>query len=577
MRVKKKTILHAVTALVLAVCLAGGLYTAGRASATEPVGEIYGREYAVQTVAKRFAVRTTSGDDISFSVSFPQTGFTDNYLALRLTVESVTGSFMTFRLGTNGSYFSSGAEDSVHTVKAVTDTGETVDVEQKFGYWFFVPVGFSGVLYIPRELCVIGGSHTPVRSLQDVCVFYDASAYGAASTVAFDKLYACSEVGASSDDCIVDFSALTADDDGNVTDARFSGTGVAAVNRAEQTGAYRCDGVELYADMAGAVVFGVKTPSEGGSVVENTYAYGWASIELGENAFAPTDGLAFTVLGISRECYFRVYLEDRNGALWQPRVALTEGMASFFRDGVDMGLRGMFGCLYMLKGEIGTAYIPYDDFVSVTYGGDFLGRDIAAGTEMGDIVRIHIGMDMVYGLGRRMAIGAFADVDLHTETVTSVVDLAKLDGTQVDTAQPALGTVLHCESSRTHTGNWVWSRLSAKQLPDYIDKDYLQRLVDTCSDMPDASYAESDWKQFQNHLTVAKAVLGNAFATQEQIDSAYRNLSAQKFKLLSPKQGKAGGCSSVAGQNGVWAAVAGIALLAVAVSLSAKRRRYEKQ
>lgn len=529
-------------ALLSVLALVCSPFTAAEAGSvnvpTSADGQIYRAREVTEEVEKRFVVETPAdplGGDSSFTVGFKKQSFSSEYLALSLEVEKTSGAFAVVRLGTGGMYFQSGDIGGVNTYTAEPTDGESFLIEQKFGYWFFIPSGFKGTIYIPKSKCVFGESGALLNSLQDFCVFYDPSA-GSTTRISYKSVFLCSNEQDSDKIELVDFSTLSCGEDGTIEDERFSSVNLTAANKAEKSSYLTCDGAELFNDMISSAVFGVKTASEGGKVVENTYDYGWASISL-ETAFEPTSGFAFTSLGISNECYFKIYLEDENGALWTPLITLASffdfKFVPFYKDGMDVGLQGAFGCFYIPKGSVGTAYIPYDQFVPVTAGSDFMGEDIPAGETMGKIVRIHFGMDMVYGLGRSVAIGAFADVSLENETITEIVDLAKLTDEEYNAASVKSGTVVRCESTDAHSANWTWGRLTKKQLPDYVEKGFLKQMVDYCEKLDLSGADESKRAAFANKLTVAKAVYENEYASQEQVDAALKDLNAEAFYLRS--------------------------------------------
>ena len=109
-------------------------------SATTGVGKIYLEESSANAPDARFAVSTYDswelGTEMSFSVGLDNVSFNSEYLALSLKAEKSTG-LVIVRIGVNGIYFNAGQISATNIATAVTSTGNSFNIEQKFGYWFF--------------------------------------------------------------------------------------------------------------------------------------------------------------------------------------------------------------------------------------------------------------------------------------------------------------------------------------------------------------------------------------------------------------------------------------------------------
>ena len=221
--------------------------------------------------------------------------FDAEYLALSIAVKNLASDWFVFRFGVNDSYFCYGEVSNANQYTAVTSAGNSFSVLQQYGYWFFVPNGFDGVIYIPVSQCYVDGSL--VSQAKNIYIQYDDS-LASQSTVAFRSVYCVDQIGLEGTQKypVFDFINLSADIEGNVsndTDGRYTGRNLQASIVRDK---YRsCDGVELHNDFINSLNITVKTASAGGTVVAQPYEFGWVAVDLGENAFTLADGIALNI------------------------------------------------------------------------------------------------------------------------------------------------------------------------------------------------------------------------------------------------------------------------------------------
>ena len=525
------------------------VYTAEEIDTTAN-GQIIGGKQVTQEIGGFFVSTPENWSSVNsyFKVDFPEAEIAGKYLAVDFTVEGMLygASILssqhqyTVKFGINGSVFSQRNASTIQKLSAVNRAGKTVEVDFKFGNWLFFPENFDGILYIAAEdLLNAEGAQESVRSFT---VDYTGGNTGKCSTVRYRRLFLADGIGDGADgtngeNLLMDFTTLQADENGDVTDVRFSRSGSLSVkNTTKERTFYTAEIIELNDSFEGALKLGVKSETAGGTPVTSPYAYGWAEARV--DPFVLKDGFAVQVFAPEGNCYFKIVLEDENGYFWKPDVsALPEKINpdAFTLTYLEAktSVSGGYGCFYLPSKTIGTLYVPAYKLVPLTDGTEFKGEDMTAGTEMGKIVKIHFGMDMCYGLGRTLAIGTFANADIENARLRYVFGTSFMRESQLNTALPEAGTTFKSDCSAAHTENWIWARLTDRELPGYVNKDALQALIALCGGLRKDDYSPESWAKFYGKLAVARTMLESSFASQEDVNEAVSALSAAKFNLLS--------------------------------------------
>lgn len=248
-------------------------------------------------------------------------------------------------------------------------------------------------------------------------------------------------------------------------------------------------GIYLPEEWENQLVISVKTAFEGGSAITADDAdedFGYMELNLGDNAFDMTSGLALNVLCLSPECYFKVLVIDENGAVWIADHSRTD--YTCVADRVPVGMSTLFNNFFYGEGSYGTLYIQKEWFsLTDRYNGELLNQ---TATEMGKITKIVIGMDHLWGLGRSMCVGRMANVDLQNKVFTTVFNPATMTDEQIG-AGASGGTLVSCPGSEAHVNNFALRRLLLVETPGYEEPDTPDVPDDSSSSEPDSSSAST--------------------------------------------------------------------------------------
>ena len=542
-------------------------------------GQIVGAQYVEQKTGG-FYVSTPdnwSSQDAAFTVQFNETNVQGKYLAIDLKVEGIVyGSSIlssqhqyTVKFGINGGILSQVNESVMQVFTGVNRGGNPVDVDFKFGNWLFIPEKFDGVLYVPAE-SLLNASGLQ-ETLSSFTVSYAGGNTQKFSTVAYNYVYLADEIGDGYQDgeLLINYRALQTAENGVITDQRFTASGDLLVkNTFKSQSVWTANVIELDDAYENSVKLGVKTEQLGGVAITEPYEFGWAEARV--DAFTPHDGFAVQVYAPSGVCYFKMVFEDENGKFWKVDISPlsekinTDSFRLTYQEEVSY-IKGGYGCFYLASKQIGTLYVPYDKLVPLTDGADFKGDDYTAGTKLGKIVAVYFGMDMKNGLGRTLAVGTFADVDLQNKQLRYVFGTSFMSDRELNVASPSTGAAFRSSSTAAHDKNWTWSRLIDREMPGYINKDAIIALVALCNTLNKADYTEASWSSFYGKFVVAKSVAENPFATQKDVNDATSALSVAKFQLLRLTDVAPAADSGCAAENG-WASASVAILTAAAVA-----------
>jgi hypothetical protein len=528
MRALLLTVVIAIAAALILLPLAASR----SARAAENIGMLYGRKENQRPAGQHVVIKSSGTAAAPILVAdFPDKPFSSAYLAVSLIARSSgadNGNWFIVHLGANGSTITEA--DGVW-IPGVSDAGKDASVEKKYGDWFFIPTGYAGTLYIPAAEYFKG-----VTTVTDFMAAYDAPGQNTLDSTAIEyrTIFAADEVGdtATEENLIFDFASYLDKGVGTFEDDSLTLTGLyAEVEETEAGSYYTATGVEITVPLANALKVTVKSNDEGGVNIPPPRDYAWLDITLAAPV-TPADGLAFTVFGCSSgDSMIRLMLEDANGAFWRPNISFGPDPTSFpfMTDGLALSLNGIYNNFLYTAGDRGTVYVAYSRFANVTDPNLFKDKqDMPAATVIGDIVKLYVGVDVMYGLGRSASVGAFANVDITANTVSKIVDTAELSNTEVNLNT---GTVIKCTDTAAHIADLILDRITESELTPVIDKTDLDAMIALCDALSQAEYTTASWKSLQGKLTVAKITSENEQATQLQIDTAFEQLSNARLAL----------------------------------------------
>ncbi len=482
----------------------------------------------------------------SFSIDVENKDIEWNYYAIDFKVSPANPyEYFVVKFGFNGAEFASGeaAADGVggNTHTAVSHKGVAMKVNQKYSYWFFVPRGFDGVLYIEKTYCGTAGE--TVEAINSLLVSLDSMFTNRSSSVCWRSFFLAKELGEqmSDENKLIDCLELETANKNTVTDYRFSSNALTfEMSDGEDfvEGEPQFLGVKINTSLINAVMFGQKRPAHGGVEITEPYEYNWAEIKL-DAPFEAKDGFAFNCMSLAVTNAMRLYLMDENGALWSP-IITGKNYTLILEDRSVSYVGGADNCLQIQKDTIGTVYVPYDSFVNVTDGSLFMGVDMPASTQMAKISKVFLGFkmstwktssDWYDPLG--IIVGSIGNVDLTTNSVDLVVNTAKLSEEQVDFENVIGGenAVIANASSEAHMPNWDVHRMAEEYFPDYVNKTTLRNLILACKRLNKDDYTSQSWSNLQAKVLIAEVVLSSEFSDGDDIKRAREDLSVAKFAL----------------------------------------------
>ena len=543
----KKSIFKPFVTAILAVVTIFATTVGVKTARAETFGSIVGRKETV-TETDGLVVKTTSGwkqgSVTDFSVKVGEIIVPDGgFLAIELKLAKVSYDYFVCRLGVNGKSFDMGdagtGGSAGNSYKAISN-GATINVNQKFGYFFNFPKGFDGTIYIPSELVGIDGER--VSLVTEINVSVDSSFTDRQSQTVWSKVFACREVGETPEDTF-GFSELLSNDNKTVNDYRFSATDNLECKIEKGSFVeYTCDGAMINEEIGNALKIGINKTSACGKELEEQDLYSWLKIGLGDRAFVPKDGLAIKIYGYSSSVSFKLYLETENGAKYKPNLSetTTTGKFTFVTvNGEVSTVGGRLGNVYVLRGKSGTIYIPYSDMTPVTKASEFMGETPVRAEGLNRVTAIYIGMRYLHSNGKYVAIGSFGNADVEKNEVTEIINTAKLSEEEMNVNDITSGTVIKALGEGQRLINWNWGKFNPKLLPEYRDLEGLKNLIESCKKIDEEKYTEESLKTLKNKITVAELMAENELASVSDVESAYRNLSEAKFNLKL----KSGGCA----------------------------------
>lgn len=394
------------------------------------------------------------------------------------------------------------------TTHKPTDGSEGVAIAHQWGNWVFVPYGYDGIFYfsvkdyLPGQTSLSSFTFTfnethlqkmeykvgVATEVGGTPTWLDFVTGGTAETV--KEILNLSQFKAESSDIAIVMPTIGYTAENNIiTDEKVTADSGITVFDTYSYSFVKFGGIYLPEEWENQLVISVKTAFEGGSAITADDAdedFGYMELNLGENAFDMTSGLALNVLCLSPECYFKVLVIDENGAVWIADHERTD--YTCVADRVPVGMSTQFNNFFYGEGSYGTLYIQKEWFsLTDRYNGELLNQ---TATEMGKITKIVIGMDHLWGLGRSMCVGRMANVDLQNKVFTTVFNPATMTDEQIG-AGASGGTLVSCPGSEAHVNNFALRRLLLVETPGYEEPDTPVVPDDSSSSEPDSSSAST--------------------------------------------------------------------------------------
>ena len=447
MKMRKKFIL--LTTVLTAFSLAISTKATRVAFADDDAGYIVRNESVLAEDCFEITTNSPWVANAKWELSFAETAINKAYVVLDYDVTlSLNNPELVARLGINGTYFTGHDGENFH--------GSRNNIMKNWGDWFFLTPGRNQV-YFPTDIFC-----SSVENMNKFGLYFDTG---------FDA-----RAGSS----INVYGLYLAD----TFDDALTTNYIAPKNYQDHTDLIETVGVRLelsvdklmgeiagawlYGDYVGALKMHAKTASEGGHTVEQPDDFGYLTITLDQPVdVSEDDGFAFSVYGVEGETYFRIILEDDQGYFYQPAMVGgskdSAGSYPMISDSIVASILHFYGCFYLNDKETGTAFFPYSALGGVNY---MFGENRAINSDpISNIAKIHVGMDMLYGLGRNLVINEFGTCKASTDSVKSLVQLSKLSDTEWDRNNLANSTKLSINGSNTHKGNFAINAITENEVP----------------------------------------------------------------------------------------------------------------
>ncbi|HNX16631.1 MAG TPA: hypothetical protein PKO28_04700 [Bacilli bacterium] len=451
-------------------------------------------------------------------ISFPSSSLASkSYLALDIDVlESKNNPELIMRLGANGVTF--GSPDNV------TIPGSPTSIQKMWGDWFFFPVGRTTIF-------ISIANYMP--SLSDISSFgfyFDTGVSGRSGKMIIRGLYLTSGQEVHEDDTdIMQLSDLTADvATSAINDSRYTSLGVDSSKVGGSEGTWNIDGVALHSSFENSLKIHVKATSEGGQASEAPNDYGFLTLDYTDHPIdiSGDDGFAFSVYAPKKETYFRIYVEDTDGHFYQPDVngvsTSQSIMYPMIYNELPSSIMCFYNAFYLDEKTGGTVYVPYEDFIPVTY---FQESDRESGpSTFSSIKKIHIGLDMLYGLRRYVMFSEFASVSIADNTINAFTRFSDLSASEWNRDSYLFSTVVKCQENDLRKGNFVIAEAEEEDQPGAItpiDLTQLNSAIGLSKTLDKSKYTKDSWNKLSKALITANNILEYSFLySQVDIDNA---------------------------------------------------------
>jgi len=181
-----------------------------------------------------------------------------------------------------------------------------------------------------------------------------------------------------------------------------------------------------------------------------------------------------------------------------------------------------YNAFYLDEKTGGTVYVPYEDFVPVDY---FQESDREAGpSTFSSIKKIHIGLDMLYGLRRYVMFSEFASVSIANNVINSFTRFSTLSATEWNRDSYLFSTVIKCQENELRKGNFVITEAGEEDQPGAItpiDLTQLNSAIGLSNTLDKSRYTKDSWNKLNKALITANNILEYSFLySQVDIDNA---------------------------------------------------------
>ena len=438
------------------------------------------------------------------------------------------------RLGLNGTYFTGIDTDGQYY------HGSNFDVMKNWGDWFFLPPG-RNQLYL--SVSVFASS---VSNMNSFSIFFDTGFDNRSGSSI--NIYGLYQANTYEEELTTNYIAPS---EFQTHPEKITTVGVTASTQISEEGK-EIQGAYLFGDYLGALNIHVKSSAEGGKVIDNELQpdddYGYLTISLNEAVDVSGDeGFAFSVYALKGLTFFRLSLEDEDGHFFGPTLfgGKQDDAQTFpmICDSVLTTITHFYAAIFMAEKDNGTVYIPYDSFEGQPH---MLEQDRPVQmTRITNIKKIHIGLDMQYGLGRNLVVNEFGTCDAETESVKSLVQLSKLSDAEWNRENFNSSTRVSVQNSDTLKNNFVFRAIDEYEVPGakpLINVTDLNRAIQLAKSLNKEDYTKDSWEYFELKLENAENIsLYSEFYEQQDIDDATSELLLAIRKLVqdfgSKKQG----------------------------------------
>ena len=475
-----------------------------------------------------------TGAKWEISLLTPQT-LNKSYIVIDFEVtKSLNNPELVARLGLNGTYFNAPNTDDHYY------HGSHGDIMKNWGDWFFLTPG-RNQLYLSVETFA-----SSIVNMESFSIFFDTGFDNRSGSSI--NIYGLYQANAFDEELTTNYIVPNTYKTHPEAITKVGVTASTITN-----GGKEIRGAYLFGDYVGALNIHVKSSTEGGTKMDKDNAgegndYGYLTISL-NNAVDITDdeGFAFSVYALKGVTFFRITLEDEEGHFFAPALYGGEqGDAKTFpmiSDSVLMTITHFYAAIFMEEKDNGTVYIPYDCFEGQQHM--FEEDHLVQTTRITNIKRIHVGLDMWYGLGRNLVVNEFGTCDLETESVKSLVQLSKLSNAEWNRDNFNSSTRLSVNNSDAHKNNFTFRAINENEIPgakELIDIDSLNRTIKLAKSLNKNDYTQDSWENLAIKLENAENIATySELYEQKDIDDATNDLlmAIRKLELntTNKKQG----------------------------------------
>ncbi len=451
------------------------------------------------------------------------------YLVIDIeVVESINNTEAVMHFGVNETVIEGPDDVSIH--------GNPTNVQKMWGNWFFVPQGRTA-LYISVDDYL-----TDTNTLNKFGIYFDTGVSGRSVKMNVWGLYLSNELDQIETENLITLNGINFDETTHIVDDSSIiavGTTVKFYNNNESK--WEFDAAEIHDDWENALKIHVKSESEGGIATHDPDGYGFVTFDFGNDTIVPSqnNGIALQVYALSGETYFKIFFEDINGHIFTPNIPGTGPTEStvgfkFGQESIASTQAGFYNAVYLPEDTAGTIYIPFTNLIQVNR---FLGENLTTTPEIeiGQICKLHIGLDMEYGLGRSLAIGSMVYVNPVTGELNSIIKTSDLGSQELNIDDVTSGTIVMINETGNQLENFILSKLDVSETPGFIPENDLSELntvIDIVESLDRRQYTDESWQNVQDELLNAINIRDyQELYNQNDIETAANNLYLTYVRL----------------------------------------------